>query len=248
MTRIFRKLVIAFGALLVMAFSTIVSSACSPERSSTNAAATPSEVPATPSPAATATGTAGSSVPTPLADAGEFGENVYDYAKANDWKNADARLAALRTSVKELRTLIPKQSAELDRLEEDVLALDHAVAARDQRAAMRAANQVTRDVADMTARYALPVPVEVTRLDYYGRELEIWAEAKDAEKMRETARAMRRGWDAVRSAVETRSAAEAEKFGALVAQVEKARTPAEFARLAKLVLDEVDNLEKVFQP
>jgi hypothetical protein len=100
----------------------------------------------------------------------------------------------------------------------------------------------------MIAVYRPPVPVEVTRLDYSGRELEIWAEANDVPKLQETARAMRREWDAVRSAVEARSVVKAERFAALVARVEKARTPAEFARLATPVLDEVDNLEKVFQP
>ena len=179
-------------------------------------------------------------------DAGTYGENVYDYAKATDWKNADAMLAALKATVEQLRTPMTTQSAEQSRLEEDVLTLDRAVTARDRRAAMRGANQVTRDVADMTATYRPPVPVEVTRLDYYGRELEIWAEANDVPKLHETARAMRREWDVVRSAVEARSAVKAERFGALVARVEKARTPAGFARLAKPVLDEVDNLEKLF--
>jgi hypothetical protein len=239
-----------FGVLVIVAFSMIGSSACSRDTPgagrSTDAAAT--HVPAAPSPSASAASTAGDAVPPSLADAGEYAENIYDYAKTNDWKNADARLALLKTAVKQLRTLIPKESAEGDRIEKDAATLDQAVTARDQRAATRAANQVTRDVADMTAMYKTPVPAEVTRLDYYGRELEIWAEAGNGEKLQATARAMRRDWDVLRPAVEARSPAEAEKFGALVAKVEKAQTPAEFAPLAKPVLDEVDNLEKVFQP
>ena len=236
------------SVLMVMALSLIGLSACSPGTDtggSTNAAATtPSD--AVPSLSTSSAVTSGDGVPPPLADAGEFGEIVYDHAKANDWKNADARLAALKATVEQLRTLMASQSAGENRLEEDVLALDRAVIARDRRAAMRVANQVTRDVADMTGTYRPPVPVEVTRLDYYGRELEIWAEANDVPKLQETARAMRREWDAVRPAVEARSAVKAERFGALVARVEKARTPAEFARLATPVLDEVDNLENVF--
>jgi len=233
---------------MVMAFSLIGLSACSPGTDmggSTNAAAaTPGDV--VPSLSTSPAVTAGNGIPPPLADAGEFGENVYDFAKANDWRNADAKLATLKATVEQLRTLMTKQSAGESRLEEGVLALDRAVTAKDRRAAMRVANQVTRDVADMTAKYRPPVPVEVTRLDYYGRELEIWAEANDVPKLQETARAMRKEWDAVRPAVEARSAVKAERFGALVARVEKARTPAEFARLATPVLDEVDNLENVF--
>jgi hypothetical protein len=247
-----RRNTIALGVLAIMASSVISSSACSPSKpeagGSTNAAAKSSDVTVTPSPRASAAGTARETVPPPLADAGEFAENVYDSAKANDWKNADAKLAALKTAAKQLRTLIPKGSAEIDRLDEDIATLDRAVTARDQRAAIRAANQVTRDVADMTATYEPPVPAEVTRLDYYGRELEIWAETGNGDKLQATVRAMRRDWDALRPAVEARSPAEAEKFGMLVAHVEKAQTPAEFARLAKAVLDEVDNLEKLFHP
>jgi len=245
-----RRSTIAFGMLVVTAISMISSSACSrsqpPAGGSTNEATAPGDVPATPPPRESARGTAGVSVPPPLADAGEFAENLYDFARAKDWKNADARLADLKTAAKQLRTLIPKGSAEIDRLDKDIATLDRAVTERDQRAATRAANQVTRDAADMTAMYEPSVPAEVTRLDYYGRELEIWAETGNGDKLQATVRAMRRDWDALRPAVQARSRSEAEKFGALVAQVEKAKTPAEFGRLAKALLDEVDNLEKVF--
>ena len=111
---------------------------------------------------------------------------------------------------------------------------------------MREANQVTVDVADMTAAYKLSVPVEVTRLDYYGRELEVWAQAKDANKLQATAREMRRTWDSLRPSIETHSATEAKKFDALVARVESAKTPTDYMRVATPVLDEVDNLEKLF--
>ena len=42
------------------------------------------------------------------------------------------------------------------------------------------------------------------------------------------------------------STAEAKKFEALIAQVESAKAPADYANVAKPVLDEVDNLEKLF--
>jgi hypothetical protein len=50
----------------------------------------------------------------------------------------------------------------------------------------------------------------------------------------------------VRPQVELKGPAEAEKFGALVARVERARTLKEYARLASPVLEEVDHLEAVF--
>jgi hypothetical protein len=186
------------------------------------------------------------SPPPSLANAGEYGENVYDYAKVNDWKNSDLKLAALRDAVKNVRTEVRNNGTAVDRLDGNVAALDRAVTARDTQSAMREANQVTLDVADMTAAYKLSVPVDVVKLDYYGRELEVWAQAKDANKLQATAGEMRRTWDSLRPSIAAHSATEAKTFDALVAQVGSSKTPANYARVATLVLNEVDNLEKLF--
>jgi hypothetical protein len=187
------------------------------------------------------------SVPAELMNAGEYGENIYDYAKANDWKKADVKVAALKEATKKVRAEVKNQSKNIDGLEADVAALDRAVTAKDRQATTVAANQITRDVAEMTTAYKVIVPVEVVLLDYYGRELEIWAEAKDAGKLQATAREMRKTWNAVRPSIEAKNSAVAKKFEGLVAQVEAAKAPADYAKVAKPVLDEVDNLEKVFE-
>jgi PBP1b-binding outer membrane lipoprotein LpoB len=240
---------VVIGVVAVIAFLMIWLSACSSTSSTTTnirkAARTDSAPAATPG-SASASKPAGESVPKALADAGEYGENVYDYAKANDWKNVDVKVAALRDAVKTVRTDGKIKSAAVDRLDGNVAALDRAVTAKDRQAAMREANQVTLDVADMTTVYKLSVPVEVTRLDYYGRELEVWAQAQDTNKLQATAAEMRRTWDSLRPSVDAQSATEAKKFGALVAQVESAKRPADYTRVATLVLNEVDNLEKLF--
>jgi hypothetical protein len=57
---------------------------------------------------------------------------------------------------------------------------------------------------------------------------------------------MRQTWDGLRPTIETHSATEAKRFEALVARVESAKTPADHARVATTVLNEVDNLEKLF--
>ena len=67
----------------------------------------------------------------------------------------------------------------------------------------------------------MSVPVEVTRLDYYGRELEIWAEVGTMARLKATASGMRHQWDTVRWRVDS--------------------------RLASRVLEEVDHLASVFQ-
>ncbi len=209
-------------------------------RAGTKASSTPAATPA-------AANTKTQSVPAALMNAGEYGENIYDYAKANDWKKAGDKIAALKEATKKVRPDVKNQPARVDRLEADVAALDRAVTAKDRQAATLAANQITHDVAEMTAAYKVIVPVEVVLLDYYGRELEIWAEAKDTSKLQATAREMRKTWDVVRSSIEAKNPAVAKKFEGLVAQVEAAKAPADYAKVAKPVLDEVDNLEKVFE-
>jgi hypothetical protein len=240
---------IALGVMAVIVFLMFWLNACSSNSSSmgnmSKAAPTGNAPAATPASASTAVTTA-EGVPASLANAGEYGENVYDYAKANDWKNADVKLAALRAAAKQVSTDVKNDSAAVDRLAENVAALDRAVSSKDRQVTMREANQVTLEVANMTTAYKLSVPVEVTKLDYYGRELEVWAQAKDANKLQATAGEMRRTWDALRPSVEAHSIKEAKKFDALVAQVESAKTPADYARAATPVLNEVDNLEKLF--
>jgi len=184
--------------------------------------------------------------PPSLANAGEYGENVYDYAKVSDWKNSNVKLVALKDAVKNVRAEVSNKGAAVDRLDGYVAALDRAVTARDRQSAMREANQVTLDVADMTAVYKLTVPVGVTKLDYYGRELEVWAQAKDANKLQATVREMRGTWNSLRPSIEAHSATEAKKFETLVTHVESAKTAADYSRVATLVLNEVDNLEKLF--
>lgn len=244
--------IFAFGGMAVVAIILVMgASACT--SSSTNKAnmantalsATPANVTASASPMANTTpGT----VPTSLANAGEYGENIYDYVKANDWAKAGTKLTSLKDAAKQIRTAVTNASAGEDKLDANIAVLDKAVAAKDRQAALREANQVTLDVADMTAPFKPPVPIEVTRLDYQGRELEVWAAAKDAGKLKSTADEMQQTWNALRPQIESHNgAAEAKKFGDLVARVEAAKTPDEYARLAKPVLDEVDNLEKVFK-
>lgn len=43
-------------------------------------------------------------MPTAMTDAGEFAENIYDYAKAKDWAKVEQKRAALEKSINELKT------------------------------------------------------------------------------------------------------------------------------------------------
>lgn len=188
-------------------------------------------------------------VPASLSKVGEYGETVYDMAKANDWTKATANLTLLKDAAKRLRADMKNYSkAELAQLDSKIAALKGAVTAKNRQAAMPDANQVTLSAAKMTMQFEPKVPVEVTLLDYYGRELEIWSATENTAKLKITASEMRRTWDAVQPSILSRGGtAQAQKFDALVARVEAAKSPSDYGRLATPVLNEVDNLDKVFK-
>ncbi|MEH1965277.1 hypothetical protein [Nostoc sp.] len=188
-------------------------------------------------------------VPTSLGQVGEYGESVYDMAKANDWTKATANLTFLENAAKSLRTEIKgKNKTGLVQLDAKIAALKGTVTDKNRISAMRDANQVTLIAANITKEFEPKVPVEVTLLDYYGRELEIWSITGNTSQLKTTASEMRRTWNAVRPSILARGGTtQVQKFDGLVASVEAAKLSRDYAHLATPVLDEVDNLEKVFQ-
>ncbi len=188
-------------------------------------------------------------VPASLSKVGEYGETLYDMAKANDWPKAPANLTSLKDAAKRLRADLKNDSkAELAQLDSKIAALTKAVTTKNHQAAMRDANEVTLMDAKITMQFEPKIPVEVTLLDYYGRELEIWSATENIAKLKTTASEMRRTWNAVRPSILSRGGtAQAQKFDALVARVEAAKSSSDYGRLATPMLNEVDNLDKVFK-
>ncbi len=138
-----------------------------------------------------------------------------------------------------------KQTIQLDK---SIATLSQAVKTKNRQAAMRDANQVTLNAAKITEEFEGKVPVEITLLDYYGRELEIWAAQGNTAKLKATANDIQRTWKKVRPAVEAhKGSAQVQKFNSLVDRVVAAKVPTDYGRLSTSILNDVDNLEKVFQ-
>ncbi len=238
--------------MLIGAITLFGVSACS---TSAKPTANASQVATATSPVTTATETAKSTttvdankVPTSVSNVGEYGENIYDAAKANDWKQATAKLSSLKKAANGLDANIKNEDPNEDKLDDTLAALNKAVAAKNQLATMREANRVTLLATNLSAPFNPPVPVQVSLLDYYGRQLEIGVAANDINQLQATAKDMQKTWSELRPAIESKGASqEAQKFDKLVAQVQAASSPKDYSRLATTVLDEVDNLEKVFK-
>jgi hypothetical protein len=182
-------------------------------------------------------------VPVALVDAGEFSENIYDAAKDDDWKTAEAKLNKLKESIDKLNS----QKIGSENMNATLANLEKTISSRDKKETLIESNKFTFDAAELSAKYNTKVPIEITKLDFYGRELEIWAEAKDEAKLKATTEEIRKTWDAVKPKVEASNGKkQAAVFEELVKKTEAAKTIEDYAKLATPILDEVDNLENVF--
>ncbi len=193
------------------------------------------------------TGGSAGTIPSSIVNTGEFAENIYDAVKARNWTLANEKLASLKTAAQQSRLQASKEKAAEARLDPAISALEKAIASKNRSKAMQRSNEITSIAADLATPFHPVVPTDVSRLDYYGRELEVWVAENNIAKLRSTVQELRKTWDRLRPAVESHGGqAVAAQFDSLVARAVAAQTPGEFEKVATPILDEVDKLEKVF--
>jgi hypothetical protein len=183
-------------------------------------------------------------VPKTVDAVGSYAEDLYDEAKAGNWRKAARLLDSLRAGIAQLPAEVPADAKKS--LSATADSLQREIGAKDRNKAMIDANRATYVSAELVRNYSGPTPGQVLLLDYEGRELEIWAAMKNADKLATTKADIRRFWNELRRFVVARNPAQAQHTDALIARIEKANTPAELGLLASPFLDEVDLLEKVF--
>lgn len=183
-------------------------------------------------------------LPVELSDAGEFAENIYDAAKSGDWTMADAKQIQLTTALEKLDI----KKIDVRTIKLMMPELKAAISGRKKMDVQIVSNRLTFALAEMSGKYDTALPVGIVKLDYYGRELEIWSENADLQQLQKTASEIRKTWDRVRPEVEKNDGSEeADTFEALVEELDSAETVEDYAKLATPILDEVDNLEGVFE-
>jgi hypothetical protein len=188
--------------------------------------------------------------PKSVGEVDEFGENFYDYAKAQKWDKAAGKLAALKKEAESLAAELKDADDAKTELAKHVAVLEKAVADKDQLAAMRASNQLTRLTAKLSEAYPHKVPTDIAKIDFLGREVEIWAVAKDDTRLKSSSAALQKTWKKVRPAVVAKGAKgkeEAKKVDGLISKLKAAKSPDEFTAAAGPILDAVDDLEDVFK-
>lgn len=184
-------------------------------------------------------------VPVALANTGEYAENIYDAAQGANWTEAKQKLSALQSAVGSLPSTVT--ATQKQQIESSLQKLDQSISAENRIATLKEANRITRLAAEASAKFRSTPPVQVSMLDYYGRELQIGAETNDSAELHRTATDMQRTWNEIRPQVERLSSSEASRFNELVSKIASAQSSSQYAQLAKAELDQVDALEKVFE-
>jgi hypothetical protein len=185
-----------------------------------------------------------SPIPPVIDSIGTHGEDLYDAIAAGNWTKAKQLADLLRADLNQVPRMSRDAGSSLVGL---VDSTTQAIAAKQRHTGLVTANEITRVAAEMTRAFTTATPVEVLLLDYYGRELEIWSAVSDTTRLRSTTAAVRKAWDLVKPAVlAKKGSATAAKMDGIVATLEKASTPAQWKAAAKPLLDQVDELEKVF--
>jgi hypothetical protein len=193
------------------------------------------------------TSTAPPTLPTELAAVAEFGENLYDAARAGKWDDGRAIMDSLDRAAKSLSVGANAQSADGLELPRVLDSLRQAVSDRQRAAALQLSNRVTYLAAKMSPGYHPQVPSDIALLDYSGRELEIWSAQRNARMLKRTAADLSRTWDGVRpDVVRHGGTTAAETMDSLVTRVVSAKTAADYARVATPILDHVDVLESLY--
>jgi hypothetical protein len=178
-----------------------------------------------------------------------YAEDIYGLAKVNKWNKIGKKLIELKKSEKSL-TMIRNEENDFysQRLRKKIEDLEQAISSRNRRETMQIANNITLlEVAQM-GQFKLRVPTDVMVLDYCGRELEILSEEKDMERLFNLVIRMHLIWQSlIPQLIQKGATKEIKNFSEIMKRLEIAKTSEEFNRLARQVLDEIDNFEKVFK-
>ncbi len=175
-------------------------------------------------------------------------QQLYKLIKAHHWRKAEAENRKLHNLTNDLATKFQPKIPEFKKLTAKIDLIDQAIANKDTQIAMRNSNQITFVVAEINKRFLQKVPVEVTLLNYYERELEIWIPTGNKPWLRKTANNISRNWLSIRPLVLANGdKKEAHKFDMLISTLAHASSLNDYIQATTLLQKEQDSLEKVFQ-
>lgn len=178
----------------------------------------------------------------------ESAEEIFDLAIAGKTDRIPKKMEALKKQASALSYIKEEgNSILLPRLGHTLSDLEMAVAAKNRIDTMRYANRITLIAATVEVPYRPPVPPELSLLDYNGRELGIWSEAKKMEKLSNIVMRMHLAWQTLMpKLIERNGTKELKKFSETMGRLEAAKTPEDYCRLSRQVAAETAAMKAVF--
>jgi hypothetical protein len=178
-----------------------------------------------------------------------YAEEIYALAKFNRWNKIRKKLDELKKSETSLKLIRSEENDFFSqRMRKKIEDLEQAISAKNRRDTLRSANNITYLEVAMVGQFKPRVPTNVMLLGYCGRELEIFSEEKDIDKLSNFVIRMHLIWqNLIPQLIQRGETKEIKNFSDIMKRLEMAKTPEEYSFLAKQVLDEVENLEKVFK-
>ncbi|MEC4814697.1 MAG: hypothetical protein SAK29_15670, partial [Scytonema sp. PMC 1069.18] len=178
--------------------------------------------------------------PVSLGKVSQYSRTVYNTAKNKDWDDTTTNVFLLEKAVKSLGREVKDNKTEVARLNFKIELLKIAMMARNGPSVMHDINQVFLITDRMSVQFQPKIPVDVLLLEYYGRELEIWAPTGNKAWLHKTAKNMGHTWKTARPyVVASGGTAQARNFDSLVNRVEVASSASEYESLATSVLNKV---------
>jgi len=176
-------------------------------------------------------------------------EDIYDQAKLNKWHKIRRKLDELKKHETAIRSLRNEESDFFSkRLRTKIGELEQAISVKSKIGTMRAANNIALLEVAMIGDLKPHVPINVMLLEYCGRQLEILSEEKDIDRLSNLVLRMHLIWqNLIPQLIDKGGTKEIKSFAEIMKRLERAKTPEEYSQLAKQVLDELDNIEKVFK-
>ncbi len=182
-------------------------------------------------------------VPLPIRETSRYAELTYDAVRAFEWKDAFRIFGELKTSAGAVATETFGDSTTVDALGETTHALEHSILDRVRPTALWESNLVTLLAANLAEAYHPLVPVDVDRLGYHARAVQIGAMEGDDALIAREGEALDRNLKSVRAVVaDYVRPARLQQLDALVTELRAARADPERIRLADDVLREVGAL------
>jgi hypothetical protein len=184
--------------------------------------------------------------PLALSQIDRAAKDLFDSARDSAWTQADEHLRELQRGVQNLPTNVAPADV-VDSLRARVTQLADTVPHHDRVKTMDAANAITKSAMGLNDAFPSPVPAQLPRLAYLGRQIELSVAAQDQNLFSRSVADMRQAWQELQPQLEGRGhSADQRRMTDIVVSLEVTTKLSDAEPLARQERDVVDRLASAF--